>query len=95
MIRQWKHKGLKQFWETGTTKGIQKGHAEKIRDQLAALDAATGPNDMHMPNWDCHPLGGNKKGQPKTYGIQVNGNWRLTFEFRNGDAYVVNYKDYH
>ena len=28
-------------------------------------------------------------------GIWVNGNWRLTFEFRNGDAYVLDYEDYH
>jgi proteic killer suppression protein len=25
----------------------------------------------------------------------VNGNWRLTFEFRDGHAYVLDYEDYH
>ncbi|EMO8322099.1 Killer protein, partial [Escherichia coli] len=25
----------------------------------------------------------------------VSGNWRITFEFRNGDAYILNYEDYH
>jgi proteic killer suppression protein len=25
----------------------------------------------------------------------VNGNWRMTFIFDDGDAYIVNYEDYH
>ncbi|MDH1535677.1 type II toxin-antitoxin system RelE/ParE family toxin [Ectopseudomonas guguanensis] len=25
----------------------------------------------------------------------MNGNWRLTFEFRDGNAYVLDYEDYH
>ncbi|MFA6302019.1 MAG: type II toxin-antitoxin system RelE/ParE family toxin [Legionella sp.] len=29
------------------------------------------------------------------WSITVNGNWRITFEFKNGDAYIVNYEDYH
>jgi hypothetical protein len=29
------------------------------------------------------------------YAIWVSGNWRMTFEFDNGDAYVVDYEDYH
>ena len=27
--------------------------------------------------------------------IWVNGNWRLTFEFKDGHAYIVDYEDYH
>nr|WP_240020863.1 type II toxin-antitoxin system RelE/ParE family toxin [Mannheimia haemolytica] len=27
--------------------------------------------------------------------MTVNGNWRITFEFVNGDAYILNYEDYH
>ena len=27
--------------------------------------------------------------------IWVNGNWRLTFEFRDGHAFVLDYEDYH
>ncbi|PWC25706.1 plasmid maintenance system killer protein [Brenneria nigrifluens DSM 30175 = ATCC 13028] len=35
---------------------------------------------------------GDKKGQ---WSITVTGNWRITFEFIDGNAYIVNYKDYH
>jgi len=27
--------------------------------------------------------------------ITVNANWRITFEFSDGNVYVVNYEDYH
>ncbi|WP_342776613.1 type II toxin-antitoxin system RelE/ParE family toxin [Microbulbifer harenosus] len=29
------------------------------------------------------------------WSITVNGNWRLTFEFRDGNVYILNYEDYH
>lgn len=29
------------------------------------------------------------------WSIWVNGNWRLTFEFRDGHAYILDYEDYH
>jgi proteic killer suppression protein len=29
------------------------------------------------------------------WSIQVSGNWRLTFEFREGNAYILDYEDYH
>jgi len=25
----------------------------------------------------------------------VNGNWRMTFEFKDGHAFVLDYEDYH
>ena len=27
--------------------------------------------------------------------VWINGNWRLTFTFENGDAFLVDYQDYH
>ena len=32
---------------------------------------------------------------PFTSFTSVNGNWRVTFEFRDGNAYVLDYEDYH
>tara|TARA_Y100001972_G_C7581915_1_gene291853 strand:+ start:385 stop:504 length:120 start_codon:yes stop_codon:yes gene_type:complete len=29
------------------------------------------------------------------WSVKVNGNWRLTFMFDDGDAVLVNYQDYH
>ena len=98
MIKLFRHKGLKQFFETGSTAGIQPAHAKKLRRQLLVLDTSTSPSDMDVLGWGLHPLTGrNPKNQDveKQYSISVNGNWRLTFKFENEDAILVDYQDYH
>ena len=60
--------------------------------QLAALDTAYTVDDMNVPGWRLHPLKGELVGR---WAITVNGNWRVTFEFREGNAYVLDYEDYH
>jgi len=92
MIKSFKHKGLQKFYETGSTAGIQPAHKQKLRMRLTALDTATGISDMDLPGFRLHPLKGDRKGQ---WAIDVSGNWRITFEFREGEVYVVNYEDYH
>ena len=92
MIKSFKHKGLKKFFEKGDCSGIQSKHEKKIRLQLAALDTATVIEDMDLPGYNLHQLKGQRK---DCWSIVVNGNWRITFEFENGDAYIVNYEDYH
>jgi proteic killer suppression protein len=42
-------KGLRQFFETGSTAGIQAPLARKLRLQLAALHSATQIEDMDLP----------------------------------------------
>ncbi|MDT8399957.1 MAG: type II toxin-antitoxin system RelE/ParE family toxin [Pseudomonadales bacterium] len=92
MIKSFQHKGLRLYYETGSTRGIQSKHAEKIRMQLAALDTATEIDDLDIPGYKLHPLKGDRKG---TWAISVSGNWRLTFEFVDGNVYLLNYEDYH
>jgi proteic killer suppression protein len=92
MIKSFKHKGLEQFFESGTTRGIQSSHTQKLRMQLAALDTAHAIEDLDVPGYRLHPLKGNRKG---IWSITVNGNWRITFEFNEGNVYIVNYEDYH
>jgi toxin HigB-1 len=92
MIKSFKHKGMRLFFETGSTKGIQARHSEKLRMQLAALDTASEIDDLNIPGYHLHPLKGNRKG---TWSISVSGNWRLTFEFADGNVYLLNYEDYH
>ena len=92
MIKSFRHKGLRRFFETGSTAGIQSAHARKIRLELTALETATTIADMAVPGFHLHPLKGNRKGQ---WSITVSGNWRITFEFRDGSAYLLDYEDYH
>ena len=92
MIKSFKHKGLEQFFECGTKKGIQVKHANKLRMQLTALDTAHVIEDMDIPGYRLHSLKGARK---NLWSITVNGNWRVTFEFEAGNVYIVNYEDYH
>ena len=92
VIRTIRHKGLRRFYETGSTAGIRSAHAGRLRLQLAALDTAYTIQDMDIPGFKLHPLKGKLKGR---WAIWVSGNWRLTFEFKDGDVYLLDYEDYH
>ena len=63
MIKSIRHKGLKLFFERGTTKGIRVDHVDRLRDRLTVLDAATCLDDIAAGNWGLHPLTGKLKGQ--------------------------------
>lgn len=92
MIKTFQHKGLRLLFETGSTSGIQASHAKRLRMQLAALDTAQTIDDMYIPGFRLHPLKGALRGR---WSITVNGNWRITFEFKDGNAYILDYEDYH
>jgi len=92
MIKSFKHKGLKKYFDTGSTSGIQAKHQRKLRNQLVAIDTAHEIDDINLPGFKLHPLKGNRDG---IWSITVNGNWRITFEFIDGNAYILNYEDYH
>ena len=92
MIKSFQHKGLHKFYETGSMVGIQASHSRKLRMQLAALDTAQTIEDMGLPGFALHPLRGEMQGR---WSVAVNGNCRLTFEFRDGNAYILDYEDYH
>jgi proteic killer suppression protein len=92
MIIGFRHKGLEAFYRTGTIKGIQVAHAEKLRRILTLLDVASCPEDIYVPSFKLHPLKGGLKGY---WAIWVNGNWRVTFRFVGSDVEMVDYLDYH
>ncbi len=60
--------------------------------QLVALDTANTVDDMDIPGFRLHSLKGEMSGR---WSIAVSGNWRVTFEFRDGNAHVLDYEDYH
>jgi len=92
MIKSFMHKGLEDFFYDGIKKGIQAKHADKLAAILDRLDAANEIGDMSYPGSGLHPLLPRKKAR---WAVKVSGNWRLTFEFKDGDAIDVNIEDYH
>jgi proteic killer suppression protein len=91
-IKGFRHKGLERFFATGTKRGIQAKHGDRLRLILGALNAATNPQDMNLPGLGLHELQGTRKG---TWAVKVSGNWRVTFAFAGKDAERVDYEDYH
>ena len=92
VIHSFRHRGLRRFYETGSQAGIQPKHARRLRMLLVALETSQKIEDMDVPGFRLRPLKGQEKGR---WSVWVNGNWRLTFEFRDGQAYVLDYEDYH
>ena len=92
MIISFQHKGLKKFYETGSSSGIQTQQVKRLRLILGALDAATEIRDMNFPGSGLHPLKGKYK---DFWSLAVSGNWRIIFKFKNGEVELVDYLDYH
>jgi len=92
MIKTFAHKGLEDFFFDSTKKGIQAVHAQKLADILDRLDASHVVEDMRYPGSDLHQLKGALKG---FWAVKVSGNWHVVFTFKEGNAYQVNYLDYH
>jgi proteic killer suppression protein len=92
VIKSFRHKGLKKFYESGSIAGIQSSHKTRLRMILAALDSSLEIDDMDIPGFKLHPLRGRLKGR---WSVSVSGNWRITFGFREGNAYVLDYEDHH
>ena len=92
MIKSFRHKGLRRYFESGVKSGIQARHAGRLRLQLAALDTAQNIEDMDIPGYRLYPLKGRSKGR---WSIWVSASWRLTFEFDDGNVHILDYEDYH
>lgn len=47
---------------------------------------------MDTPGWRLHTLKGDRQG---LWAVNVDKNWRFVFKFEDGNAYLVDYEDYH
>ena len=92
MIVSIQHKGLKLLWTKNDASKLRPNQVKKIRNILTILDAAVKIEDINYPGANLHPLKGELAG---FWAVSVTGNYRIIFEFRDGDAYLVDYGDYH
>lgn len=92
MIKTFSHKGLEDLFYDGIKKGVQTQQVDKLLLILDRLDAAVRKEDMQYPGSGYHRLKGTLK---DFYAVKVSGNWRIIFRFKDGDAYDVDYMDYH
>jgi proteic killer suppression protein len=92
MIGSFRHKGLKEFFETGNKRGIRPELASRLGRRLDVLEAAQELSDIDAHGFNLHKLKGEREGQ---WAIWVSGNWRITFRFEQGEALDINLEDYH
>ncbi|HWT65568.1 MAG TPA: type II toxin-antitoxin system RelE/ParE family toxin [Terracidiphilus sp.] len=92
MIESFRHKGLKRLYDEDNVRGVQAEHADKLRNILARLDAASNAEDMDIPGFRLHALKGRFAG---FWAVTVRANWRVIFRFRAGNAQDLDYLDYH
>ena len=91
MIRSFSHKGLQELFESGKSRKVRPDQAARILRRLDALDRATEPGDLDLPGFGFHPL----RGLPKRFSVMVNGPWRITFEWIDGEPWKIDLEQYH
>ncbi len=92
MIRSFRHRGLKRFYERDDRSVIRSDLRERVEVMLAQLDVASSPKAMRLPKYRLHALKGKLKGY---WSVTVRANWRIIFRFEDGDVYDVELIDYH
>jgi proteic killer suppression protein len=92
VITSFRHKGLKQMFETGQARLINPSLRARVANILAVLDAASSALDLAGPGNRLHELQGDQEG---VWAVTVGGNWRITFRFTDGNAKDVDLTDYH
>jgi proteic killer suppression protein len=91
MIQSFRHQGLARLWNEADARGVPSELLESLRRRLTALDAAGSLRDLQVPGWRLHRL----HGRPIRHALAVNGPWRLTFEWEEGDAWRLDLEQYH
>jgi proteic killer suppression protein len=92
MIKSFRSKPLRAFWEKSDASKIASQLRGRIERRLSALDQAAAPDDMNIPGFDFHRLSGERK---DTCTVHVNGPWCITFRWDGTDAIDVDLENYH
>ena len=92
MIKSFQHKGLRHFFEDDDGRTLPQDMLARIALILSILHASQDIEGMDIPMFRLHPLKGELKG---FYSVTVRANWRIIFRFEDGQAFDVDFVDYH
>jgi len=93
MIKSFRDQQTENIFRRQRTKGFSQEVQRAALRKLLILDAAENLGDLRVPPGNrLEKLKGSRKGQ---YSIRVNDQWRICFEWSDGDAYEVEIADYH
>ena len=91
MIKSFRYKGLARLFNENISTGVRPDLVKRYRRCLMALHVAENLRDLRLPGFNLHAL----DGRSKRYSIHVNGPWRVTFEWLEGDAWRIDLEQYH
>ncbi|HEV8030569.1 MAG TPA: type II toxin-antitoxin system RelE/ParE family toxin [Stellaceae bacterium] len=90
MIRTFRSRPLRAYFETGRGSSLSVPNVARVGRMLRAIDAATRPEQLNLPGYHFHALRGARR-----WSLRVTGNWRITFGWNGADAIDVDLEDYH
>lgn len=83
---------MRRFFEDDNGSKLPPEMLERIRLILSTLHAAQEIEGMNVPGFNLHPLKGELKG---FWSVTIHANWRIIFKFEDGNAFDVDFIDYH
>ena len=93
MIKSFKSKETQKLFQRQFSRKLPPEIRRIARKKLEVLDASETIQDLHIPPSNhLEKLSKERKGQ---HSIRVNDQWRICFEWREGNAYNVEILDYH
>ncbi len=93
MIISFACKETEKIWVGVQSRKFPVSIQDRALVKLGWIDAANVVQDLRVPPSNhLESLKGSRKGQ---YSIRINNQWRICFEFVDGNAYEVEIVDYH
>jgi proteic killer suppression protein len=93
MIKSFRDKETEGLFSRGPVKKLSVQVQRAALRKLLMLDAAITLEDLRVPPGNrLEKLVGDRQGQ---HSVRINDQWRICFEWSDGDAYEVEIVDYH
>ena len=93
VIKTFADRETEELFRTGKARRVPPDVARRALRKLEAVHVATKLSDLRVPRGNrLHALNSDRTGQ---HAIAVNDQWRICFRFDDGDAYDVEFCDYH
>lgn len=90
MIRSFKNRSTEEIWQGKIVRRLPRDIQEVARRKLRMLNNAQSLIDLRLP--PGNRLQSDRAGQ---HSIRINDQWRICFEWLDGDAHQVEIVDYH
>ena len=93
MIRSFAHQETEKIWNGERSRKLPSDIQQTARRKLRQLHRTLQLQDLRVPGGDRFEQ--LKNHDPLRYSIRINDQWRITFNWSDGDALDVRIEDYH